>query len=416
MKIFTRRKAETPYLSVQVPPRKPASVPNLRVPEEIEGLWFRMSAGENFSQSAGYRVRAVAHPAEDGHTIEGEPNDTQERAIGVEVGEMVRGYLHSPSDLDRFQLAVGRELPSELDEAEGEVAEEKRDVSESTGRDTGTESEDTETGDTATDGDEAADAGFEPVYVPPIERVAQKEQADHVIQVGLRPIAKTDRLALVHGSDEQGANPVTVEAEGRGDSVKLCNLAVDEALIDIAIRGKHVEPRQLRDDYTYELTTVDILSEVDQLEIEPNDGRENADRLEFGTPRTGFIAKAGDTDVYAFGIPDPRKMEALEEQKARKAGGAPETSPDENSGADETDEELPPAKPVSVEIALKSNRLNLGFDVLDSAGAKIAEIDRSGAGVNESTSLDLPPGLYFVEVSSGRDFECRPYELTVSRD
>jgi hypothetical protein len=432
--LYTGRSATEPYLTRQVPPEERALIPNLRIPDKLDGLWFRFEAGEKFSAKTGYRLRAVEHPPVDDAILEGEPNDAADDAIELMVGETTRGYLHSPTDTDRFDLAVGREHPSQepaasSDAGAGETEEQKDTTSgEEEAADTGTD----------TDGGDDPDAGsVEPVYVPPIERVARKESPEHVVQVGLKPMAKSDRLALLwwrDGEAEEGAEPAAIEANEEGESVKICNHPVDRGIMRLGVRGAKIEQKQLRGDFTYELAAVDIASKVDGLEIEPNDEREEADRLDFGVSRTGYIARSGDRDVYAFGIPNPRKMEALAEQQRRleqAAGESDDGAPSEPAVDDSADagvskedsadagdtgsEPVEPPEPVGVKIALQGNQLNLGFEVLDGQGGLVARVDRSGPGANEKTEIDLPPGLYFVVVESNRGFECRPYTLSVDR-
>ncbi|MFB6264673.1 MAG: hypothetical protein ABEL76_13775, partial [Bradymonadaceae bacterium] len=71
------------------------------------------------------------------------------------------------------------------------------------------------------------------------------------------------------------------------------------------------------------------------------------------------------------------------------------------------------AKRRSMTIELTSNQLNLGFDLVDSRGGKIARVDRRGAGADESTTLSLPPGVYYATVTSARGHSCEPYRITV---
>lgn len=427
VKMYTGRAAEEAYLSLQAPPEQRAEVPNLRVPEAIDGLWLSMQAGEdNYSQKRGYRVRAVPHPSESEFTIEGEPNDSAEEAVGMKLGEVVRGYLHEPGDRDQFRLAIDRALPGEVDTAD-EADVDQAEPPPDTGMDDGP-------GDIGPGGD--TDAGrAKPVYVPPLEKVSEKERPDHVVQVGLRPLSDSDRLALTQFAHSGGgaSTQTSVTAADQGESVKLCNVAVDRGLMRIGVRGEQVDRGQVRDSYTYELTAVDVLDEVDGLEIEPNDSRERADPVPFGESRTAFISEAGDRDVFAFGIPDPKGQERLERQQAeaptpaehqQAPNATPEFEPDAADGGRPSDggggrkptEELPPPEPQSVEITLEANRLDLSFAVLDQQGGLIAEVDHGGPGADESTSIDLPPGLYFVEVESARDFECRPYKVEISRD
>jgi hypothetical protein len=429
LKMYTGREAEEAYLSVQAPPKEPVELPNLRVPEEIGGLWLSMQAGkDNYSQKAGYRVRAVPHPSESKFAIEGEPNDSAGQAVGMRLGDIVRGYLHEPGDQDQFRIAIDRELPGEMDtadEADVDQAEPPPDTGTREPKDVGEEPD--------------ADAGEPaPVYVPPLERISDKESPEHVVQVGLRPLADTDRLALTQFTESGGGASTrrSVAADNRGESVKLCNVPVDQGLMRIGVRGEHVEERRVRDTYTYELTAVDVLDEVEGLEIEPNDSRERADAVPFGESRTAFISEAGDRDVFAFGIPDPKGQERLERQRVeapppaareQAPSAARDVESDTSDAGEPTDatdvgqgqqqmEELPPPEPQSVEISLEANRLDLSFAVLDEQGGLIAEVDHAGPGGDESTSIDLPPGLYFVEVESARDFECRPYKIEMSKN
>ena len=413
LELFTRRKDDEPYLTMQVAPEKRAAIPNLRVPEKTDGLWIRMTAGKKFDAKSGYRIRTVAHPDANKGVVEGEPNDESERAEGLRLGEVAKGYLHTASDLDRFRLAVGRPLPASVDVAEPKPADtgdtaESLSQAEPPPRDVGVAGADA--GDAT-----ASDAESGPSYVHPIESVPEKTPPEHVVQVGLRPISENDRLALVQwpGKGSGVEQKRVMEAHDKGETLKICNLPVDEGLLELGVRGKSVEERRARGGFTYELTSVDIASNVEGLEIEPNDGRDVADRLEFGVRRTGFISRNGDRDIYAFGVADPRFT-------GGDAGEPSGVSPSGDAGADPedaagSDVEMEPAEPVGVHVALEANKLNLGFKLLDSNGALVAEIDRSGAGANETTDMDLPPGLYFVEVTSARKSACTPYRLRVSR-
>ena len=388
LKLFTGREAEEPYLSAQIPPEESLFVPNVRIPEKIDGLWFLMEAGDSYDPKAGYRLRLVAHPAEENHLLEGEPNNGEKHALGMKLGEVARGYLHTPSDIDRYDLAVGRPLPSEMeaDTADGAA----RDVS------TAVAEPEPDTGVDA--GRDVGDGGIGSTYVHPIESVPEKTPPAHVVQVGLRPMSKDDRLALVRWPGGEGgrSQKTVATADEPGETVKLCNMPVERALLHLGVRGEQIEERRLKRGFTYELTAVDIAEEVEGLEVEPNGSREKADRLELGVRRAGFISRAEDRDVFAFGIADPRRAEAA----SGSAGG---------------DAGIEPPEPASVHIELQGNKLNLGFKVLDREGGLIAEVDRGGAGGDEKTDIDLPPGLYFVEVTSKRGFECSPYRLEVQK-
>lgn len=411
VRLYTRRDAEEPYASFQVPEDRELEVPNVRVPEEMDGLWFRFSAGQEYESDAGYRLRMVEHPEETERTVETEPNDAKEESLGIEVGERVAGYLHVEDDRDRFHLAVGRPLPEAMDDRDAGGPD----------RDTGAGEETEDTGaDTSAD---EPDAGADRAESP-IERVSKKESPDHVIQVGLEPQSDSEQFRLVWWKGGPDGEKRTFRASEAGEPVKLCNYSTDRALLHLGIAAEEFEERSVRRGFSYELSSVDIAEELEGLEIEPNDRRDDADRLEFGKRRTGYISSAEDSDVFAFGVPKSgAEADSSNEERGGGAGESESSSDGASPGASgepagkrnsESSNAGPPTAK-SVRIELRGNELNLGFEVLDSAGARVARVDRGGAGVDESTSIDLPPGLYFVRVESNGGSVCEPYSLTVVR-
>jgi len=407
VRVFTRRKEEEPYLAFEVPVERPVEIPNVRFPETAEGVWMRFAAGDEFDPEEAYRLRTVEHPSDPERTIEVEPNDTEEESMGIELGERIGGYLHSERDVDRFELAVGRPLPG----AEPDVG--TPDGGEPGGSESGDASDSGESSDTSDTG--VATAGS------PLERLPTKRKPEYVVQVGVAPRSDSDRLALVRSP---GAADESREVSVRGEPgrpVKLCNFSTDETLLDVEVRAETLGERGPGRDFTYELSSLDLSERVEGIEFEPNDRRGNADRLELGGVRTGYVSGAEDRDVYAFGIREERTGAEREPEsgtapadprESEKEGPGPSgrarESGERRAGAEETDVQ-------SVRVELRGHEVDLGFEVLDEEGALVAEVDREGAGADESTSVDLPPGLYFVRVSGGGGAACERYRLSVER-
>ncbi|MBA2661197.1 MAG: hypothetical protein H0U74_02820, partial [Bradymonadaceae bacterium] len=104
--VYADARLEQPLLSLSVTSRGPASIPNFALPAEAQGLWFVLSAGEGYDRQRGYRLKILEHPAETEFTLEREPNDTEANPQPVVLGEVLRGYLHDPTDVDRFRLTL----------------------------------------------------------------------------------------------------------------------------------------------------------------------------------------------------------------------------------------------------------------------------------------------------------------------
>lgn len=397
VQIFTRREAPDPYLEVEVPKDGRASIPNVEVPESAEGLWFHLRDGDAHDREASYRIRGAAHPEVEEGVVETEPNGTPERADRMELGETVRGYLHRQGDRDHFNLVVG-EPPELVEEERAEV----RDVggtatAETPARDVG-EAErprDTETADAETGGPRR--------FRNPLEQVERKDPPAHVVQVGLKPERDSAKLALEELAPEKRSRV----APAAGEEVRICNRPVEEdAVLRFAVRAESLAGRGMGREFTYRVAAVDILDQVDFLEVEPNDDRSRADRLPSGRTRTGYIVDDDDRDLYAFGVPRSRERE-------EGSGGRDAEDEDRDTETSSGSGRRGPPETRSVAIDLRGNQLDLELAITDSTGAPVARVDRAGPGANESTELDLPPGLYFVQVASSRGHSCDPYELTV---
>ncbi len=111
-------------------------------------------------------------------------------------------------------------------------------------------------------------------------------------------------------------------------------------------------------------------------EAEPNDDRRRADVL-VGT-RRGALASVEDVDVWAFAVEAPEGTQ-------------------------------------SVQIDAEARETDLVMRVLDEDGGLIANVDNGTLGLRERFRLDLPGGLYFVELRWKSGSVCQPYELKVSR-
>lgn len=213
-----------------------------------------------------------------------------------------------------------------------------------------------------------------------------------------------------------------------GEAVRICSHPIDRGLMEFAVKGAELEERRIRRGFTYALAFQDISEATSSLELEPNDRREQADRLEMGGERQGHVSSSEDRDIYAFVVsrpdaatagastPDASPPSSNDDAGSGESGSLLDesafgTAPreDDDPTADETSNK--PPEPTSVRIELEGTQLNLQFDILDEAGAPVAEVDRRGAGAGESMQLALPPGLYYVRVSSAREFSCEPYTL-----
>jgi hypothetical protein len=393
--VYGERELEAPLVRMQVPPEKTARIPNLRLPEGALGIWIVSSAGESYSRDRSYRLRLLPHSPE-AVELDAEPNDTDETAQKIALGDELAGYLHTPEDVDRLRIYVDG-VPKVDEQGDGESAHAPSDDEQpDAGVKKKHDGEPTDVADAGSEeeGGDIDDPSDEPV--DPLAALPEKEEPKHLVRVDLTTKKETLRLALAHYGEE--AEPVVLEAEEPGEPVVLCNVRQDSGYVDIGVRPLSSEEGAISSGFDYMLRSSDV-SKQDGLEIEPNDTRDEADRLTPDVPRSGFVTTARDVDVYAFGIREPAPPE-------KKVRGSEPAGADESGGT--------PMVMRRVELRLEGNALNMSFDILDDEGGIVAEVNRAGVGGDEEIALDLPPGLYYVRVDSESGFNCEPYRLSVS--
>ncbi len=396
LRIYGDEALETPLMEIPVGERVPAVIPNLSLQaRQGEGLYFVLQAGESFDRQNGYRLRLIEHPVEGDYVVEREPNDTAETAQLVELNEAVRGYIHTAGDVDRFRFVIDE--PQELEESPQEEQEEEEEFDEYRQPPVGEELEEQQV-------DEPSEV------IDPWEAVPDKERPHHVVQVRLRPLGDAHRFAM-RWLPEDGADGEEweVRAGVTDEELVICNQVLEAGRYDVEVRSLETEEGFRTRSYDYQLEFIDIAG-IEELEIEPNDTPEQADRLPVGESRTGFIATEGDVDVYAFVVgPDEPYEEAPEEQAPE------EQAPDEEraaGGQPSSGWEAPEVERVG--IHLQANSLNLGFRLLDDEGGRVAHVNEAGPGSDETLHIDLPHGLYYAAVSASSGSQCEPYKIEVT--
>ncbi len=386
LRIYGDKELDSPLMEIPVTDREPAVIPNLSLSAERgEGLYFVLSAGEDFNREQGYRLRVIEHPESDDYVLEREPNDTEGTAQVVDFDEPLRGYLHSPGDVDRFRFVI--------DDSDGEDEEDD---------DAQDERETSEVFDPTIEDDEEDE---ESEFDDPWEAVADKERPEYVVQAHLRPLGDAHRLAMrwLPGEDS-GQEERELRADGNEEEITVCNKVLGPGEYDLEVRSVETDEGFRPRGYDYELEIVNVAG-LEGLEIEPNDSPENADRLPMGTERSGFIATEGDTDIFAF-IVGPDEPRALEEETGDEADDEEGESPTLSAGWEAPESE-------KVRISLDGNHLNLGFQLLDDEGGRVARVNESGPGGDEELNIDLPHGLYYVAVSASAGSLCEPYTIRV---
>lgn len=401
LKIYNDPSLSAPILALDVGTTAPAVIPNISLSAGAgEGLYFVLSAGELYSREQGYRLRVIKHPVGDGFIVEREPNDVAEAAQPVKMGQRVRGYLHTARDVDRFRFVIEAAEFKEEQELEEEAQEEPIEL--------------------AQDGEEQAIAEEEveeEAAADPWEAVPEKEGADHVIQVWLRPLAEAHKLALRWLPElETDQESMSLEAEDEEQSLVLCNQVLGPGVYDVEVRALETQEGFRVRSFDYELEIANIASTAG-LEVEPNDSMEQADRLLMGEPRVGYISTAGDVDYYAFVV---GADEEESEQGVNDLGQAGGDEVDEDGGqADGVALAGPamawePPQTETVQINLRGNRLNLGFELLDDEGGRVAHVDRRGPGGDEELIIDLPRGLYYLAIRASSGSICEPYRIEIN--
>lgn len=385
LRIYDDAELESPLMEIPVGERHPAVIPNLSLEaEEGEGLYFVLYAGESFDRENGYRLRIIEHPVDGDYGIEREPNDTANTAQIVDFGAPLRGYLHSPGDVDRFRLVI--------DEPE----EEEADASE----------DDEEEFDEYRQPPIDEESEEEPELIDPWAPVPEKERPEYVVQAHLRPLSDAHTLAMrwIPG-DGTGAEEREMRAANAEEGLIVCNEVLDPGEYDIEVRALETEEGFRPRSFDYEFEIINIADKAN-LEIEPNDKPEQADRLLRGESRAGFIASDGDVDVYAF-------MVGPEEPYEEETDASDEDESDvQGVGSASSGWEAPEVE--RVRIRLEGNRLNLGFRLLDDEGGRVAHVNEAGPGSDEELNIDLPHGLYYVAVSASSGSLCEPYRIEVN--
>lgn len=414
-----------PFATFRVPTDDRLAIPNLELPVARSDVWFRVTpltpeslenssddspsnsdvetpdAGEKQlpDPTASYRIRLIRHPPAKSFVIESEPNDSSEGGFRVELGRPLRGYLHGADDRDVFRVAVG-EPPERTDAGVGDAGEEPTDTD-----NTGTREPDTG-GKPDVGADRAAD---------PYAALPDKETPENLVQVGVKTLRENRpvRIDLLgHSADPSTYASAITDESGRAT---VCNVPIEEGFVEVAVsRPSDAKSTGLSRGYDYQLASVDMLSEIDDVEIEPNDRRARADRLR--NRRTGFITGESDRDVYAFrvgGPPEEKPSSASEtSENARPRGNADAGQSDTDEGATDSQTSAPRGL-TEVSLELSVQQLDLKLELTDSTGAPIANIDRAGTASDERTRLDLPDGVYFLTVTSRRGGACKPYTLSI---
>lgn len=365
----------SPILRLSVSPRQGATLPNIWLGGAEKGLWFVLEAEDDrYDRQRGYRIRLIEHPAPSGsYTIEREPNDRAELAQMLRVGEVIRGYLHEPTDVDRFRVAL--EVAQPLLEEEPQEIEEP---------------EPTPDDEFATGEDREESRAPIDYWAP----VPEKQAPQHILQVRLNPISEHHQIGMRWIPQEEHTEGIRELTPLRSrQPLVFCNHVVSDESFDLEVRSLQMEDGPANRGYDYELTVVNI-AQSDGLEIEPNDTRESADRLMMGQGRTGYISSEGDRDFYAFVVEAPAEPTAALLDDGLVVG----------EGEDDSRR---------VQIRLRGNSLNLAFQLLDDEGGLVADVNRTGPGADEEITMDLPSGLYYVVVSATRGHSCEPYRISV---
>ncbi len=393
--VYTHRSLQTPYAAFQVPPTQAAGLPNLLLPKDALGVWVVMTAGKSYSRKHSYRLKLLAHPPSE-HDLEAEPNDSVDTAQKIALGANLVGFFHTPADVDYFRLYVDGvpEQGQGAAQADAGTPAEAKDA----GVQLNAASADAGTADVG-----GADAAMPQTPPNPLAAVADKTPPRHVVQVTVTPKRQKGRVVL-QSLDAAGNATQTLESQEPGAAVILCNRPVDHGYLDLQVHPVQGTEAGLKSGVDYALTTKDVRDEPG-LEVEPNDGRNTADKLTPQHKRVGFINHAGDQDVYAFAVPYPTPP-------PHEVGTAKAGLP--NAGVPAAPAAPTPPKARKVRVILGANPLNLGFKLLDDEGGLVAQVNRAGAGGEERLQVDLPPGLYFVHVAAKRGFACKPYTLSVS--
>lgn len=406
--IYGDDELESRLMEIGVSERRPAVIPNLSLSADRgEGLYFVLTSGEDYDRERGYRLRLIEHPVSDEYALEREPNNSAVTAQPVDFDQPLRGYLHTPGDVDRFRLTIGD--PEMEDEAE--ELEEADEESDEADRRTAMEQLREEAEEEEKEGEEEQTVET----IDPWEPVPEKEPHEYVVQARLAPLDDAHRLAMRwlpgEGTDEER---VEVRADEPGDGVVVCNRVLEPGEYDLEVRSVETDNGFRPRSYDYELQIANI-ADTPKLEIEPNDSPQQADRMPMGSQRKGFITPEDDVDVFAFVVgpdePKPVEADVISEGPEVAMANADEQESAAASSGETGGWEAPQTE--QVRISVTGNRLNLGFELLDDEQGRVARVNEAGPGGDEQLNIDLPHGLYYVAVSASSGSVCEPYTIGV---
>lgn len=354
----------SPQLTMQITIDSPGVIPNLGG-GPATGLWLVLTPLGQPDPDTPYRLRVVAHPPTEG-ALEVEPNDDKPRPIefgspGEDSSRTVQlaGYLHAADDVDRFVV----QPPDEVS-AEEQVG----------GNDNPEGVGELQPGEPPALGDQQFGDQQLGEEIDLLRAYRGKEPPRIPVSATLRWSDPESALGFQWSSADgevmefRQTSPRTV--------VEACGLDLDAGKATVEIRAERLSGMPTIGAPQYELQIRETSAAVD-WEAEPNDDRPKADVLE--TERRGALSTSDDLDMFVFAIPDDEA--ALE--------------------------------PVvqTVELTATAQGVDLVMRVLDDGGGLVANVDKGAVGGAEKLSVDLPPGVYFVELSWKSGELCAPYVL-----
>jgi hypothetical protein len=185
-----------------------------------------------------------------------------------------------------------------------------------------------------------------------------------------------DDLGLQWSSDGT-EDPVEFRRSSKRPQVRACGLTLAGTGL-LEVRSAALEDAPTVGEPTYRLS-LRSHAEEGGWEVEPNDSRPDADVLESGAARGGALAASDDVDTWVFAV-------EAEELQTR-----------------------------SVSISVAAEGVDLIMRVLDDGGGMVANVDNAPVGRGETQRLDLPEGVYFVELRWKGGEVCAPYQLEMSQ-
>lgn len=279
--------------------------------------------------------------------IELEPNDGRAQPIGVP--SRTKGFFHSPDDVDVFLLG------GNVDDDEPETAPAESTESQNL-PDVGVE-------------EDAGDPDAGQLYEAQSlwDEIPERQGAEPRLTVRLKSVRDGVEAGLTwSGPDGE------VEYRPTDGLVQICAKPYSLGEIELA-----VEPIRVPDVEQGE-PVVDYILEVEEessqdFELEPNDSLESAERLQ--GIRRGYFSSADDIDVWAFAI--EKELEGQTE---------------------------------SVQVAIDAPKLKFEARLLDRDGGLISK-SSSVPGNVQLIDVDLPPGIYFVELRAMESGGCESYSV-----